>query len=778
MDQHTLKELEDTCIQECAPPCSAGCPVHVDVRSLNALIAEGDFSAALKCLLKKIPFPGIIGRICDQSCRSACNRSASGGALSIAALERACADFGDNRMKAGHRPRRNKKVSVIGSGLSGLTTAVDLAKKGYEVTLFEKNTVLGGKLRAFTPEVLPPDIIDRELSILSELNITVRLNEKVTARSGLKSLLGSCDAVYIGTGTGSESDFPNLLTGNMHPAEEICTYMTSTPGIFAGGSLLYGYRPYPPIHSVADGRHAATSLDRYLQGASLTASRSQEGVYTSRLYTNLEQVAPCTLVTVDDPAAGYSREEALQEAQHCLQCQCLECVKVCSYLKQHGSYPKKYVREIYNNLSIVMGARKSNKLINSCSLCGLCAEVCPNRLNMEEVCSTARRTMVDQNRMPPSAHDFPLQDMHFSNGAQCELSRHAPGTNKSDYIFFPGCQLSASAPEHVEKTYALLRTTFSENTGLMLRCCGAPADWAGRDDLLSNARDDFNRRYSELGRPPLIVACPSCQRMLSSHFPDVKTISLWEVLASDSIQLAQKKSASSTVALHDSCATRHDSALHENVRSIVTDLGYTVQELPLNREKTECCGYGGLMWFVDPGLSTTVIDNRIKQAPEEYVTYCSVCRDFFASRGKRALHMLDLLFEEDRDSRASRRAPGSSLRQKNRRQLKTRLLINLWGENAADPKSTINIRLSITPETQEILDQRYILDQDIRDVIEYAEKTGRKFTNPDTGRFLAYRKLKRITCWVEYACRNAEYVIYNAYSHRMEIVEENHDQQE
>ena len=67
----------------------------------------------------------------------------------------------------------------------------------------------------------------------------------------------------------------------------------------------------------------------------------------------------------------------MDEAKRCLQCECLECVKVCAYLERFGAYPKKYAREIYNNESIVMGTRQANKLINSCSLCGLCEEVCP-----------------------------------------------------------------------------------------------------------------------------------------------------------------------------------------------------------------------------------------------------------------------------------------------------------------------------------------------------------------------------------------------------------------
>ncbi|MBK9781150.1 MAG: 4Fe-4S dicluster domain-containing protein [Anaerolineales bacterium] len=86
----------------------------------------------------------------------------------------------------------------------------------------------------------------------------------------------------------------------------------------------------------------------------------------------------------------YNIEVAETEAARCIQCECLECVKVCPYLDHYKGYPKKYIREMYNNLAIVMGTRHSNQFINTCAMCGLCAEVCPTDVNMGEVCHEAR----------------------------------------------------------------------------------------------------------------------------------------------------------------------------------------------------------------------------------------------------------------------------------------------------------------------------------------------------------------------------------------------------
>ena len=101
---------------------------------------------------------------------------------------------------------------------------------------------------------------------------------------------------------------------------------------------------------------------------------------------------------------GYTASEAHAEAGRCLQCECLECVKACEYLQAFGSYPKKYLREIYNNEAIVMGSRLANNLINSCSLCGLCKEVCPNDLDMGAVIKEARERMVSRGKMLSLIH--------------------------------------------------------------------------------------------------------------------------------------------------------------------------------------------------------------------------------------------------------------------------------------------------------------------------------------------------------------------------------------
>jgi glutamate synthase (NADPH) small chain len=774
MEQEELRKLEDQCIQECHPACVSACPLHVDARALIAEVARGNFVAAAKILKKTAPFPGIISRICDHPCQAVCKRGEAGDAVSIRTLEKACLDrAADAPEKILRLPKKEKRVAIAGGGISGLTAAFDLARKGYDAVIFEKENRLGGSLWNFSAEELPRQVIATDLEVLEKLGVEIRLGVALGRDISLGALCEEFDAIYLALGEKPGETFGLAVTEAGAVAVDSVTFETDRPGIFAGGGMRLKPHEHSPIQAMSAGRRAAVSIDRYLQKTSLTVARSGEGSVATRLYTSTEGVEHLPAVIMADKALGYSAEEAIREAARCIQCQCLECVKVCEYLNSFGGYPKKYVRQIYNKLSSVLGYRNINKLINSCSLCGLCREVCPEDLHMGLACKIAREALVNKGKMPPSAHDFPLQDMIFSNSEKCVLARHEPGEATSRFLFFPGCQLGGSAPKQVMEVYALLREKLMGGVGLMLRCCGAPADWSGRAELFQETLRDFSAQWREMGSPQLILACSSCYEIFKTHLPEASILSLWEVL--DRLKLPESPTAfsSAVVAVHDACSTRHEKHIHSSVRNILCRLGVRIEELPLNRDHTECCGYGGLMFFANPELAKNVIRRRIGQNPADYVAYCAMCRDYFASQGKRTLHLLDLVLGASLDDAAARKAPSYSQRRENRARLKNSILKDLWGETMAEKKSYERIQLIIAENLRDLLEQRQILDEDIQMAIEYAERTNNRLLNRQNGRFLAHHKPASVTYWVEYApVSEGKFLIHNAYCHRMEIVED------
>jgi Fe-S oxidoreductase len=627
---------------------------------------------------------------------------------------------------------------------------------------------LGGPLREIPGRRLSEAALDEELDRLVALGVAVQLNVAVEPTEFLERCLAECDAVFISLENAPGQKWDLARDGAGRIIVEPLLQATRRPGVYAAGRA--DTAGPSPVWQAAEGRWAATSIDRFLQNVSLKAGREKDGPYRTRLYTSLEGVDALPKITAADPESGYSVDEAIAEAGRCLQCECLECVKVCAYLERFGAYPRRYAREIYNNESIVMGMRQANRLVNSCSLCGLCERVCPEDFAVQDLCLQARRSMVRRGKMPPSAHEFALQDMRFSLSERFRLTRHAPGRSQSSHVFFPGCQLCASNPRQVKRSYAHLMEAMNGGVGLMLGCCGAPAFWAGREDEFQRVSERFLEDWTALGRPELIVACSSCFRIFTEHFPHVVTRTLWQLLDENKRLPAAAEAATPVLAIHDPCTTRPYPEVQHAIRRIVKRLRVSVKELALSRDKTECCGFGGLMQNANPELAREVATRRANLNSLDYLTYCAMCRDSLAAVGKRALHLLDLVFPDAADpDPAARPRPKWSERKENRARLKARLAKELWGEEADEVQEYQRIKLIIAPEVAELLEKRRILDEDVQQVIYEAAKSGNVVVHPQTGRLRACHRPYRTTIWVEYSPAPEGCVIHTAYSHRMEV---------
>ena len=188
------------------------------------------------------------------------------------------------------------------------------------------------------------------------------------------------------------------------------------------------------IYSVSAGKRAALSVERYIKKASLMASREREGSFETPLKYNMDDVAP--VARVEKRNRIYSEEEAVSEAKRCLKCRCTECKKACSHMQKFNITPKSYGRQIQINESVIMGTRYANKMINSCTMCGLCEEQCPLDIGMKDLIHETRESMVMKSKMPHSAHDFALKDMEFSNSNRFFMVKYPP-LQGAEYMFLP-----------------------------------------------------------------------------------------------------------------------------------------------------------------------------------------------------------------------------------------------------------------------------------------------------------------------------------------------------
>ncbi|WP_416044904.1 pyridine nucleotide-disulfide oxidoreductase/dicluster-binding protein [Clostridium tyrobutyricum] len=757
MDSNKLLKMSDMCITDEPSACTAFCPVHVDLRSFMEEIENGDFKKAYKVMSKKIPFPRLIGKICDHPCEEVCVRENIGGSISIGDLEKLTVDLGFVSKRKGFSiPKNDKRVAIVGGGLSGIVAANSLDNKGYNVTIYECTEKIGGRIWTHQGKDLTGESIKIGLNEFKNRNIEINYNTKVD-KVQLRNISEQFDAVYLGTGIWDE---------NLEINHE--THQIGKSSVFVGGRLFN--QNDSVIYSVSSAMSSAISMDRYIQKISITVAREKEETYMTPLVINTDTIE--FQGKVERKGDKYTREEAVEEAKRCLKCQCLNCVKICSHLKKYNRVPKKYIREINHNETIVLGNHYANKIINSCTLCGLCKEVCPSCIDMKEIIQETRQSMVERGKMPISAHDFALKDMEFSNSKYFHMVKNQPGYNEVKYVFYPGCQLSASQPEYIEKTYKYLISNIKRGVGIFLGCCGAPADWSGRQDLMKLNVENIRDKWKAMKKPIFILACSSCCSVFEKYMPEIKYISLWEIMDKRGIPIKNKISKKHVLNIHDACTTRHNNRIHNSIRHIVSDLGYTVEELKYSREKTKCCGYGGLVYFANREQSDEFVNDRIQESSEDYLVYCAMCKDLFVSKGKKTYHILDLIYSDNIEKVSLKKAPTLSERHKNRILLKINLLKNIWNEEVDTPNVIYNLNLIISNDVKESMNDRFILLEDVEKVIYNAEKNNEKFINTKNSHYLARLRIGNVTHWVEYEKKDEGLVVHSVYTHRMEIVEE------
>ena len=252
-------------------PCVAGCPVKIHIPEFISKIKEGDFESAYQIITKSSSLPAVCGRVCPQEtqCESKCVRGIKGESVGIGRLERFVADWHNTFCtEEPVKPESNgHRVAIVGSGPSGLTCAGDLAKLGYEVTVYEALHTAGGVLVYGIPEFrLPKKIVAKEVDTLKKLGVHIETNVVIGKTLTIDELFEmGYDAVFVGSGAG----LPNFMG---IPGESL-KGVYSANEFLTRSNLMKSYLQSPETPIMKGGKVAVVGGGNVAMDAARTALR-------------------------------------------------------------------------------------------------------------------------------------------------------------------------------------------------------------------------------------------------------------------------------------------------------------------------------------------------------------------------------------------------------------------------------------------------------------------------------------------------------------------------
>ncbi len=316
---------------DCLAPCQCACPAQMDIPRMIREIREGRDADAIRTVKRDIPLAAVLGRICPAPCEKACRRGDYDGAVGICLLKRHAADV-DLAQAEPYRPlcapATGRRVAIVGAGPAGLTTAYYLLCRGHSCTVFEERPQPGGALIEAVPaDRLPRAVVAAECRVIERMGAEFRLGVRVGADLSWDALRCGFDAVVLATGKTGEDGNPSLgvpLEGVGFRVDRK-TMEAGVAGVFAAGGAVRALRM--AVRAVADGKHAAASVDQFLAGRPVAGPHKAFSTHTGRL--SPDEMARYVLGAAADgrvraggAMAGYQPKDAVREAARCLHCDC------------------------------------------------------------------------------------------------------------------------------------------------------------------------------------------------------------------------------------------------------------------------------------------------------------------------------------------------------------------------------------------------------------------------------------------------------------------------
>jgi uncharacterized membrane protein YdjX (TVP38/TMEM64 family)/ferredoxin len=306
-------------------------------------------------------------------------------------------------------------------------------------------------------------------------------------------------------------------------------------------------------------------------------------------------------------------------------------VAECAFLRKQGT-PKAIAD------SLAFGDPERLSAAFECSLCGLCAEVCPVGVAPSMLFLEMRREVTEKGLGDRPEHGRLLA--YERRGTSPRYTWYALPAG-CDTVFFPGCALPGTRPDTTLAVFERLRGLVA-SLGIVLDCCAKPSHDLGRTERFEALFPEMRDWLLGQGVRTVLVACPNCHKVFRDRGGELAVKTVYEVLAGD--DRPWPKVAGETVAVHDPCPVRCEEPVHAAVRALAGRVGLAMEEMAHSGRRTVCCGEGGAVAYLAPGLAGNWTELRGREAAgRRLLTYCAGCAGLLG-RTAPASHLLDALF--------------------------------------------------------------------------------------------------------------------------------------
>jgi uncharacterized membrane protein YdjX (TVP38/TMEM64 family)/Fe-S oxidoreductase len=356
-------------------------------------------------------------------------------------------------------------------------------------------------------------------------------------------------------------------------------------------------------------------------------------------------------------AEGTLAKRIQEVSEGCINCP--SCQKECAFLRKYGT--PKAIAEAYNPDDKVCLS-----MAYECSLCGLCAAVCPVKVNPTEMFLEMRREKMRRDPQPYPEHGGLLG--YEKKGMSKRFTWYGLPAG-CDTVFFPGCALPGTRPEQTFKLYETMKQ-WIPHLGVVLDCCGKISHDLGREGFFHAMLDEMKAYLVGRGVKKVIVACPNCYRMFDLYGGNLAVVSVYDVLA-ERLPTGDEKRGQ-IVSIHDPCPLRLEPKIQDSVRKLAAAGGLAIEELRHSRGKTSCCGEGGGVGCLSPELSGAW-RKKIQEEAEgrKLLTYCAGCMNHLNDLTPTS-HIVDFVLDPEATLAGKEKVSKAPITYLNRLKLKSR----------------------------------------------------------------------------------------------------------